>query len=214
MVTDDMAGSGWVKEYSSTLFFGAGVLMLAALSISQLRDLSVLSSPQWVHNLLGPLGVAFTAYGLLVFYPWVADAAPRLARASAGLSLIASGAISVAILGASGAAVLTETTITSPPDWVPVFYFLTIVCLSLGFLLYGIASVRTRVPSRSVGLAMLVPAVMLAALFIGETMFGLTAYLPRVVFITTPGFLILLGFIVRVGTRKENGIEFPIESPI
>lgn len=200
-------------EYSSTLFFGAGMLMLAAIAISLFRNTAWFSSPRWLHNLLGPLGVVLTAYGLVVFYPRIADASPRLARAGVVVSMVAAGAISVAISGASVAAVLTDTTITDPPGWVPILYFSTIVLLSLGFLLYGVASLRTRVPSRSVGLTMLAPAVMLFALFVGEAMLGLYAYLPRIVSIATPGFLLFLGYTVRAGSAETDRVESPAESP-
>lgn len=213
MLTDITKRWESLSKHTSTLFFGAGILLLAAMSISQLRATTLLSSPRWLHNFIGPLGVAFTAYGLVVFYPWVADAAPRLARAGAAVSMVAGGAISVAIVGASIAAVLTGSTMTDPPGWIPILYFSCIVSLSVGFLLYGVASVRTHVPSRSVGLAMLSPAVLLFALFVGEGVLGVQGYLPRIVFIATPVYLLVLGYIVRTGTSAVDREETPIESP-
>lgn len=202
------------REYSSALFFGAGVLMLAAMSLTLLRGTAWVSSPRWLHNFLGPLGVAFTAYGLVSFYPWIANASPRLARAGVVVSLLAAGSISVALTGVSVAAILTDTTITNPPGWVPILYFTTIVSLSLGFLLYGVASLRTRVPSQSVGLTMLAPAVLLFVLFVGETTLGLHVYLPRIVLIGTPGFLLFLGYTVRSGTTETDSVESPVNSPV
>lgn len=214
MERDDAEWWSTFGDYSSTLFFGAGVLMLAAISISLLRRTAWVSSLEWLHNLLGPLGIVLTAYGLVVFYPWVADAKPRLARAGVAVSMVAAGAISVAFSGASVSAVLTDTTITNPPGWVPILYFSTILLLSFGFLLYGVASSLTGVPSRSVGLTMLAPAILLFALFVGETTLGLHAILPRIFAIATPGFLLFLGYMVRTGTAEDDHVELPTESPV
>ena len=213
MASINTIGWGAVEEYCSTLFLVAGVLMLVAISIGVLRNTTGFSSPSWVHNFLGPLGVVCTAYGLLAFYPWVAEASPRLARAGLVLATVAAAAISVAFLVATGAAVLTDATVTNPPDLVPPLYFTTIAALALGFLVYGVASLRTRVPSRAIGLTMLAPAVLLSALFVGENVFGLHVQLPRIVFVGTPVFLLFLGYTVRDGTTATDREKSAVKSP-
>lgn len=91
--------------------------------------------------------------GFLGIYSRVAEASPRLSRAglvAAGITVvsIAVAVVAKVLLGAepSGVAVVLSIVVSVS------FY----LCSTLSFLLFGVASARTRVPSRAVGYLLLV----------------------------------------------------------
>lgn len=95
--------------------------------------------------------------GLLGIYSRVAEASRRLSRA--GLVAVGITVVSIAV------AVVAKSLLGAEPTGVEVILSMVVtvsfyLCSSLSFLLFGVASVRTRVPSRVIGyfLLLVVPS--------------------------------------------------------
>lgn len=101
--------------------------------------------------------------GLLGIYSRVAEASRRLSRA--GLVAVGITVVSIAV------AVVAKSLLGVEPSGVEVILSMIVsvsfyLCSSLSFLLFGVASVRTRVPSRAIGylLLLVVPSRVLVIL--------------------------------------------------
>jgi len=110
---------------------------------------------------MGPLlfGLWFVFVGLLGFHRRVADASPRLARAGWWTAGVAWGIWSATLLAALAIDLTTERTLANPGSWGPPLLTVAFILALLGFLCYGVASVRTERPSRAVGVLLLLPVV-------------------------------------------------------
>lgn len=91
--------------------------------------------------------------GFLGIYSRVAEASPRLSRA--GIVAVGITVVSIAV------AVVAKGLLGADPSGVGVIVSLVVsvafyLCSSLSFLLFGVACVRTRIPSRTVGYLLLV----------------------------------------------------------
>jgi len=109
--------------------------------------------------------------GLLGLYPRLSEHASRLASAGAVL-------VGIAVVGAIGFAAGAGSAVLAagppePPAVAGLFWLVTLLMTIVGFILFGIASLRARVPSRTVGLVLLVPPVtyivMIAGMMTGYT---------------------------------------------
>jgi hypothetical protein len=109
--------------------------------------------------------------GLLGLYPQLSDHAPRLAGAGAVFISIAGVAI-IGFGGGVGSAILAAGQ-PDPPAITQLLWPVTLVTTIVGFLLFGVASLRTRVPSRMAGFLLLVPPItyilMMAGIVVGFT---------------------------------------------
>lgn len=90
--------------------------------------------------------------GLLGIYSRIAEASPRLSRA--GLVAVGITVVSIAV------AVLAKGLLGAEPSGLEVILSIIVsvsfyLCSSLSFLLFGVACVRTRVPSRVIGYLLL-----------------------------------------------------------
>lgn len=109
--------------------------------------------------------------GLLGLHARLSDSAPRLAGGGAVLV----GVAAVAVLGFGGAAstALLGSGPPEPPAIAGLLFLVTILTTILGFVLFGVASLRADVPSRRLGLVLLVPPttyfLMMAGTVVGYT---------------------------------------------
>lgn len=115
--------------------------------------------PAWVNTLLGIGGIWLISIGLIGFYPKLVDAARRPAIAG----LVTGGVAWVLLTIGLGWSVLRDLTgqgtFGEGPPMGDFLFIGALVMVLLSFLVYGIWSVRTRTPSRVVGLMLLVPFV-------------------------------------------------------
>lgn len=158
---------GWIERWNQTAFFAAGVLFLGTAAISGLEAFAAVSSPLWLAALLGLSGLGAGLFGLFGLYPGLANQAPRLARA---------GSVTVAIAGIAFVAFplcLSAKTagiaIPAPPI---VFFVIAMSAIILGFLLFGVATLRTQVHSREVGFLLLAIVATFIVLFLADLIYG------------------------------------------
>lgn len=149
----------WLEAWSAAAFFAAGgVLVLPALS-GGLAALTGVEPPGWMTGVLVATGVAVGLVGLVGFDPLLADAAPRLSLAG---TLVAG----VAGLAAFGTFLAVLVGAVRPAVGTPVGPLSAVMLLgtAVSFLLFAVGCLRSGVPSRGVGLALLGPPAVLVAM--------------------------------------------------
>lgn len=118
-------------------------------------------------------GVWFVFIGLLGFYPYVAEPTPRLSLGGVLTSTFGGVAVTVGIVGSIVIALTTQQTFGERPSWGPPLLAVAFILALVSLLFYGVASIRTGSPSRTVGLLLLVPVVA----FLGQAVLLLTKIL-------------------------------------
>lgn len=167
MVYDTTTRWGWIERWSPTAFIAAGILFLGTAALFGLVTFTDVSHPVWLTALFGLAGLVASFVGLLGLYPGLVDRVPRLARA---------GLVTVAIAGIALVAfplcLLAKTSGIVLPTLPTVFFVIAMIATILGFLLFGVASLRTCVPSRTVGFLMLATVATFIVLFVADLMYG------------------------------------------
>jgi hypothetical protein len=144
-----------LENRSSEAFLVAGTLLLASPAHLGIELVGAFSLTSWVVALFVFPGLFAALVGVSGLYPQLADQSPRLAL-TAGVITTSTGAMLVGLLGwILGASLLNAVSTLSlgmPPD----IAFVTLsVSMTLSFLSFGIASLRSAAPSRAVGLLLL-----------------------------------------------------------
>lgn len=155
---------GRLESWGELAFVAGGLLWLGFIGISWYERQVLMDRHHyiWLTEILLPVGWLCVYIGLLGFYPRIVAAAPRLSRA--GLSLVVVGMVSL-LVERGGAVVASLVSVN--PYWevttgLEPLYAIVMATTFLGFFLYGVASVRTEVPSRTVGGLLLVPVAVLS----------------------------------------------------
>lgn len=161
---------GMLEEWSPMAFLVGGLLWLAdttLLSIELISGISILGTPGPVNPLLYISGLVVAIVGLLGFFPSLARRAPRLVR------------ISATILGFAGVVITTVlvwfvvVTLLNQPDPPGALLFQGIFVAAVGFILFGIISIRSGIPSRTVGLLVLaIPATLIGSIILVFGIYG------------------------------------------
>lgn len=155
--------SGSLEKWSGTAILSAGLLMSFGFLRGALDtvDVTTLAWPEWASAIIFIGSILLMFVGLVGFYPYIADRSPRLALAGAWTAAIGGASLVVTVTAGILLDLMGGTGFTSGENN-PVLlglFFLVMVCFFLTILFTGIASVRTKRPSRGVGLLLLVPIV-------------------------------------------------------
>lgn len=110
--------------------------------------------------------------GLLGLYPEMSERTPR--AAGAGVIFASIAAIAVVGFGVGSVPPLLASGSPEPPGIVRLLWIVMLITTILGFLTFGIASLRSRVPSRTVGALLLVPPITYIVMMAG----GILGYTP------------------------------------
>lgn len=203
MAETDTGTSRWgtLERWSATAFFTAGVLWLldtVLLGIELFAGVSILGTPGAVNPVLYVSGVVAAIVGLLGLYPSLGRRTPRLARVSAGLVAVAGIGIFVLL------AWFVTVTLLNQPDPPFILLLLAILLVVLGFILFGIASLRTSIPSRTVGLLILGIPTALFVLVLAYVVSGgdPPEWTSPVIGIVMSALLLAIGY--RLGTEPEQ----------
>ncbi len=155
-----------LERRSPTLFLAAGALLVGYAALTGLvAATGVAETP--VENVLGPAGLGLGLLGLLGLYPGLVDRSPRLARVGAACAGL--GAASFAVITAQGVAVLAGV---EPPGLPGVLLLLIAVGMIPGYLSIGVATRRVAGGGRPVGLLLLIPGVVFAAMLSQPFVYG------------------------------------------
>lgn len=159
-----------LENRRATAFLIAGLLWLVdttLLFLDTFADVSVLGTRGPVNPVLYVSGLVVAMVGLLGFYPGLVNRTRRLARLSAGVIAVAGIAWPILL---AWVVVATLLNLPGPPVFSGIMMF---VVLALGFILFGIASVRTGVPSRVAGILVLaIPTAIVGWITLGFAVYG------------------------------------------
>lgn len=152
-----------LEKWNATAFLVAGWLLFVATAINGLDLFTPVATQEGillsVEGIVGFGGVVISFLGLLGLYPRLADATPRLARVGVSLTVLPAAFFSALLVVCSALAPLLG--FPSLKTLVPSFQLITatiVVSFAVALTLFGVASLRTDIPSRTVGGLLLVVA--------------------------------------------------------
>lgn len=201
-----------VEQWSSTAFLIAGFLWLldtVLLGVELVTAISILGTPGAINGVLYISGTVIAIVGLLGLFPRLAGHTPRLARISATLVAVASVAITSFLIWFI---IDTPLKLHSPPE---VLFLLGILVATLGFLLFGIASVKTEVPSRTVGYLVLgIPATLLGGILLVYVGYGGNSpdWTSPAIGVLMAAFLLAIGYGLRTQPGPTTGTELTTDT--
>lgn len=160
-----------LEQRSRTVFLVAGVLLLGYAVSKALYTFTDVTPIGAFDVAYGGIGLLVAMAGLLSLYPSLRDSAPRLSLA--GVIVTAIGVIAtLAPLGWLASATLMNAGYPAipaeSPTWTAAALLIVFVTIALGFLLFGAASLRTDVLSRTVGGLLMVPGLAWLGLILGS----------------------------------------------
>ena len=148
--------------------------MLVTATLFAVEALRLLSIQGLLTGVTGSAGIILSYVGLLGLSPWYAERTPRLART--GFVLVVLPTLLITVLLVWGlASHLPIATVPSPIDVVPGFgliFVLTFLLFAVGVGAFGVASLRTGIPSRPAGVLMVVLAATWCVLLGASTVYG------------------------------------------
>jgi hypothetical protein len=161
---------GSLERWSPTLFLVAGVLVVGHATILGVQAFTEMTTPP---DLFAPLGHLVALVGLFGLYPALADRRPTLAPAAAAVAAVPAVGWLVIFAGQVGelAGVLSSPTGVLPGVVFPV----VIVSMVLTYTVFGVASLRTGVRSRTVAGRLLLPAGLFGGLIASIAVTGASA---------------------------------------
>lgn len=188
-----------LEQWSSTVFLVAGGLLLGYAIVQGVNTFTGVTVPSWLATAYGGITLLVPVFGLLGLYPRLRDHTSRLSLAgvvvtvlSGFLTLVLLLQLVVTALQMSG---LPEVP-ADVPTWTAAALLVGFLLLAVSFLLFGLASLRTPVVSRTVGLLLLVPAAGWIGLIVANLILpsgpylGVAAYTPIGVAVLAIGYLL------------------------
>lgn len=163
-----------LERWSSTLYLVAGGLLVGNALLLGYEAFVGSAAPE---DVLGPPGFLVGFLGLFGLYAALAVRTPKLARAAAVVAVVAAGGWAVITPFSVGGELGSLAGEQLPMAVVVVAWVATILAYSL----FGAASLRSGVHSRTVGLLLFSPAVLIVTLIVGAGVFGGSAVAPFLV---------------------------------
>lgn len=158
----------WLEQWSPVGFVVTGVGFLGAVALLVADTVAAVTiSELLVSVFVVPSLLALFLVGLPGFYPYVADASPRLALGGV-VAAIAGGTIVAVMTGAKIALDLLGVVGFTEEGPLVFGFILAFMALFLSVLFYGVASTRSGEPTRTVGLLLLLIIVEPAAVIVND----------------------------------------------
>lgn len=215
-ITNKMPWNVLERWNSKTLVIaGIGSLTVVAISVLELavygQRFEVV--PEWGLAVIVIPTMFATLIGLLGFYPLVSEASPWLARGGAAGAAVGIASFLVTVVGGAILHLLGIVGFTEEGNPLILASFsLMFIGLLLSFLLYGIASVLTRRPSRLVGVFLLIPLVEPLSVFIID-MGGVEIPGGPLTTLAVEGIaLIVVGYLIWADTEPADSVEPAVDS--
>lgn len=165
-MTDSDGPLAALEPWSPTLWLGAGALTLVYSSLYGAE--AFLGTYPAARDFVGPVGYVVAFVALLGLYPRVAERGPWLARLGAVLAVLGAAGFTLDILANAGV-------VSEGAAWVNAGRLLAIlVGMTMSFLVFGVATLRSGVHSRTVGALLLAP-VLVMGLNLGVVATGLAS---------------------------------------
>jgi uncharacterized protein YacL len=189
-----------LENWSAMAFVIAGAFLFGDTTLQALEQIAAVSTPGVLRGAFMLSGMLAAIVGLLGFYPRLVDESRRLARAGALVAAVACVTFSVVwvwwIVGNF------VPTVSEP---IPAINMLAVVTTVLGFLLFGVASLRTDVLSRSVGILLLA----IVGVFVGMVVvligrINLPAWSIVAVLGVLSVIMLTIGYLLRASSPASN----------
>jgi len=196
---------GTLERRSSALLLAGGALAVVYALLFAAEAIQGIMRPGIPQGIASGPAYALAFVGLLGLYPAVVDEGRWLARIGAVCAAL--GAFGFGAVFAVDVAKLAGVVPTPEPAWLGLLNLPTIIGLIPGFLLFGVASLRSEAHPRPVGYFLLVPAVAFSANFVALLAVGGGELSPWVFFVVTLGeaFGILgAGYLLRHDARVAD----------
>lgn len=207
----DTGSTAWkaLESWSPTAFLIAGGLLLVFVVLTGLGAFSdVLGDGPMVGAAVvgsGLFGLIIAVTGLLGLYPQLSESAPRLSRG--GL-----GALATALTGIL--VIIGTLVIVGPPEYpgdvpafIPPVFIASGILIMLGYALFAIASIRTKTPSRRIGLLLAVPGIVLLWHYIVLAAFGSQPIFDIIDYTIISTTFLTIGFLLRTEDVSVTSTE-------
>lgn len=210
MVENNISRWDTLEQWSPTAFLVAGVLLFGYAVLSGIEMATEITFQTAFKVGYGQIAVFVPVVGLLGLYPRLNDRTPRLSLAGLVATLVAGVGIVVLVVWLVGTTLMMEGYPAIPEDapaWTAVALILVFLTLAIGFLLFGIASLRTSVFSRTIGLLLLVPTVMWIGLIVGNVVAPSGPYLSVFAYTPMSVALVAIGYLLRTDGMPAGRAE-------
>lgn len=150
-----------LDRWSPTLFLAAGVLFVGHATVRGIEAFTTMPPPA---DVFGPTGYVVAILGLLGVYPALADRVPETARLAAVTAAITAPAwvlIAAWNFGEAAGVVPPQTAVLPG-----IFFVVVILATMLLYLLFGAASFRAGVHTRSFSALLMAPVALLVLLVV------------------------------------------------
>jgi hypothetical protein len=153
-----------LERWSPTAFLVAGGILVVYATFNGLAAFTDTVYPL-VENVVGPGGFVLGFLGLLGLYPRLADRRPRQAKAAVVFASL--GAVGFSVITVSNIGRLAGVVPNEPLPWFPLLLGMVAVGMVLGYLSFGVISLRADVYPRFAGPLLLLPALIFSVMAVG-----------------------------------------------
>ncbi|ADB60799.1 hypothetical protein Htur_1914 [Haloterrigena turkmenica DSM 5511] len=158
-----------LEQWSPTAFLVAGASLVVFAALLGYEALTDISAPE---DIFGPPGFFLAMVGLLGIYPALADRVPRLARVSAaGAAVAAVGWLLITVFALIEAAGILPA-LEEIGAFGGAIILLSGVAMILAYVGTGVASLRTGIHSRYLGLLLLAPPAVFCVMLVQAALFA------------------------------------------
>lgn len=197
-----------LEQWRATAFLIAGVLLAGVAVYKGVGAFTSWSVTMEVDLIVGGLALIAPVVGLLGLYPRLREAAPRVSLIGIVSAVVSAGVV-LAVLVWFFATTLQLGRFpvwNEAPVWTAAALAVVFLTLSLGFLLLGVASLRTTALSRPVSLLLVVPAVMWLGL-LANVFVRAIANLDFYVYVVNAAVVLAIGYFLRTETEPTDRAE-------
>ena len=198
-----------LERRSKTVFLAAGVLLLGYAVSKAVYTFTDVTPVGAFDVAFGGIGLLIATLGLFALYPRLRDGATRLSLVGL-VPVVVAAATNLALLGWLAGATLTRAGYPAIPEespaWTVAALIIVFVTIALGFLLFGAASLRTDVFSRTVSWLLVVPGLGWVALIVGNAALPSGQYL-GLVYVPISLALLAVGYCLRNGSARTDHVE-------
>lgn len=206
--TDSRAWNA-LESWSSTAFLIAGGLLFLFVVLSGLSAFTnVLGEGAVIGAAVvgsGLFGLILAAIGLLGLYPRLSEPAPRLSRG--GLGALALALTGILVVIGTLAVVGPPEAPADVPSFVPPVFISSGILIMLGYELFAVASIRTKTPSRRIGLLLAVPGIVLLWHYIALAAFGSQPVFEIIDYTIISTTFLTIGFLLRTETVSVTSTD-------
>lgn len=191
-----------LEARSGTLFLVAGALVVVYAGLHGIEaatDMVLEPNPFEFGYVVGFLG-------LLGLYPTLVNGSPWLARAGAAAAVL--GMVGLSAFTMTHLAELAGIVGSGRPAWFGVFVLLTLTGFVVGYLAFGVASLRADVHTRTVGLLLLAPGIIVVVMIV-QILAGWTS--PEQAFVISAGEAmahLAIGTTLKTSSDSDHGEPF------